>query len=100
VNLRDRIDRIRDSVLVGDLVTFLGGEVEPSYGEWQKTRCPFHHDEVPSAGTNNVAGRFVCHACAVRGDVVDLARVYLESTTGEHVPFEEVLRWLEDRWVG
>ena len=96
---QERIDRVKDGVLVESLVEYLGGIVEQGYGNWLKTKCPFHADFNPSASTNNLTGRFVCHACGIKGDVIDLAKLHLEVETGGRVAFEDVLAWLEEHWL-
>jgi len=36
--------------------------------------CPFHHDRRPSLSVNAAKGLFCCHACGVKGDLVEFER--------------------------
>ena len=38
----------------------------------QKIRCPFHDDSRPSASVDFTNNRFICWACGVSGDALDL----------------------------
>jgi DNA primase len=99
VSLQDRIDRIKDDISIASVVEAIGGVVEESFNDWQKTRCPFHFDEHPSASVNPVAGRFNCHVCQIKEDIIGVARLHLQVERGERVPFEDVLAWLEETWL-
>lgn len=41
-------------------------------GVWMSTRCPFHHDDKPSAAVSDT-GLFVCHGgCDIKGDPINV----------------------------
>ncbi|ANA87098.1 DNA primase [Gordonia phage Strosahl] len=42
--------------------------------EWNKTCCPFHGDENPSAAVSYDNDAFNCMACGVKGDVISIIR--------------------------
>ncbi|UJD20895.1 DNA primase [Mycobacterium phage Zimmer] len=42
--------------------------------EWNKTLCPFHGEETPSAAVSYTLQGFNCMACNVRGDVISIIR--------------------------
>jgi DNA primase len=52
----------------------LGGECSDYRTGRQKVRCPFHGDTRPSASIDFEKARFVCFACGVSGDAIDLLR--------------------------
>jgi DNA primase len=91
-----RIDRIKEAVDMETVILEAGGTVQPSYGDWAKCICPFHDDRVASASVNIVAGAFTCHACGVKGDVIDVAKLYLELTEGGDHLFSRAMSWLEE----
>lgn len=91
-----RIERIKDSVDIETVIVECGGNIQSSYGDWQKTNCPFHDDNVASASTNIVVGVFTCHACGVKGDVITVAMFHLGLTEGELATFLRALEWLEE----
>jgi len=95
VTFRERIDRVKDAVDIESVVLKVGGDIRFSYGDWQKTHCPFHDDQIASAATNMVAGVFTCHVCDVHGDVVSVARFYLEMEEGDG-SMGRALEWLEE----
>lgn len=41
-------------------------------GDWKTCKCPFHKDNKPSFYFSDVVGVWGCHACNVRGDVINL----------------------------
>jgi hypothetical protein len=49
-------------------------QLEPSdaSGRWWKARCPFHDDKHPSFWLDRERGLWGCHACGIRGDVINL----------------------------
>lgn len=42
------------------------------WGNWKKTRCPFHYDKRPSATVNFAVNAFKCFGCEIKGDTVTL----------------------------
>lgn len=43
--------------------------------EWVNVCCCFHNDSKPSLSLNLKSGRFICHACGVKGgDVIEFHR--------------------------
>lgn len=56
---------------------------------WDKSRCPFHQDNRPSASVNWGKSRFKCHACDIGGDAIDLV---MEQ---ENLQFREAMEWIE-----
>jgi DNA primase len=51
-----------------------GGECGDYRTGKQKVLCPFHGDTRPSASIDFSKQRFVCFACGVSGDAIDLLR--------------------------
>ncbi|QJD50265.1 DNA primase [Mycobacterium phage Iwokeuplikedis] len=49
-------------------------EPPPDHNEWNKTCCPFHGDETPSAAVSYDLQGYNCMACGVRGDVISIIR--------------------------
>ena len=88
------IDRLKEDITIDEVVTYLGGKTAWNsvrfYDAWQAVTCPFHNDENASASMNRAKGRFKCHACDVSGDIVDLAREYLDETD-----VRRAMDWLE-----
>ena len=42
------------------------------WGEWKRTRCPFHDDRSPSASVNLDVNAFKCWGCGITGDTITL----------------------------
>src|SRR3990167_6946278 len=62
---------------LAEVIDFYGGDGEAIRGgnpgsDWVAIACPFHEDRHKSASANPSLGRFVCHGCEVRGDVLDI----------------------------
>lgn len=94
-----RIAAVKAQVDIVVLIEQLGGRVEGErhWGgrtlRWIPTACPFHMDQVASASINQEAGRFTCHGCGVRGDVIDLAKMHL-GIEGKEDATQKALDWL------
>ena len=43
-------------------------------GDQGMANCPFHHDRRPSLSVNAAKGLHCCHACGVKGDLVEFER--------------------------
>jgi DNA primase len=88
-----RIAEIKRRVGIEEVIAHIGlhntGKVHRA-GEWLPIKCPFHDDKHASASINRATSYFRCHACAARGDVIDVAKLHLDtdSTT-------EAISWLE-----
>ncbi len=95
--LQRRIEKVKDAVSIETVIEQVGGIIQGgSWGaEWERVLCPFHQDNVPSASVNLIAGVFTCHACGVKGDVIDIAKFYLEQMR-EPATFSDALAWLEN----
>ena len=39
-------------------------------GDERKALCPFHEEKEPSFNFNNQNGRYYCHGCNKKGDVI------------------------------
>lgn len=90
-----KIAELKEQITVEQVLEKCGGIIQGTgWTDWEKTICPFHDDTVASAGTNRVLGKFVCHGCGVRGDIVDLAMAYLQSPT-----IQDAMRWLEEEFL-
>lgn len=83
------IDKIKEEIPIDVFVESIGGRVKgSSWTEWQATICPFHDDSVASSSVNRSTNRFVCHACGVSGDVIDLAQELIQGT------IQDAMEWL------
>lgn len=41
-------------------------------GRWWRATCPFHDDKTPSFWVDSLRGLWGCHACGIKGDVINL----------------------------
>lgn len=73
-----------------DVLSHYGLDIDraTSWGDWVSVRCPFHEDRHASASVNLVKGLFVCHACDMRGDSIELV---MEQ---EGLTFGKALEWI------
>lgn len=69
----DLITQIKAGYNLVDLASTLT-ELLPSGqgGRWMRARCPFHEDSKPSFWVDVERGLWGCHACGIRGDVINL----------------------------
>ena len=70
----DLVSHIKAGVSVYDLALSLT-QLESSdrgAGRWYRGRCPFHKDNRPSFWVDVERGTWGCHACNIRGDVINL----------------------------
>jgi len=69
----DLVSRIKAAFPVWEMATRLTElESSDSSGRWWKARCPFHDDQHPSFWLDRERGLWGCHACGIRGDVINL----------------------------
>ena len=99
-DLRRRIDKVKDSVAIETVIEKIGGvTLANHWSEWSRAICPFHDDHTPSAGINRLAGIFFCHACGIKGDVIDVAKEHLARERTPDAPpvtLTTALEWLEE----
>ena len=70
----DLVSLIKSTLSVYDLALSLT-QLESSdhgAGRWYRGRCPFHKDNRPSFWVDVERGTWGCHACNIRGDVINL----------------------------
>lgn len=72
------ISRLKEEISIVDVLDEIGVYV-PYRSGWVSVRCPFHGDRTASAGVNPIDGRFKCHACDAQGDIIDLAKLHLDT---------------------
>ncbi len=70
-NGKDTLSRIKAAYPVLDLAQSMT-RIKSKDGRWWHGRCPFHDDKRPSFWVDAVRGLWGCHACNVRGDVINL----------------------------
>lgn len=86
---RARVENIKDNAPMELVVELLGGEIGEGNRKWTSIHCPFHEDEVASAGISPDGMYFHCMACGSKGDVIALVMI------GKKTTFLEALKWLE-----
>lgn len=59
---------------IAPILRSFGAEVGDYRSGRQKILCPFHDDSRPSAQVDFARQRFICWACGVHGDALDLLR--------------------------
>lgn len=90
-----KIEELKTRVPIQRLLLHLGTSVPTrNWSGWQALKCPFHEDRDPSASVNLAAGRFTCHGCKVKGDVIDLAKIVIGSADTRRA-----IEWLEMRFA-
>lgn len=90
-----RIEELKERIPVARVIEHFGGKIEGSARDrWVPVRCPFHRDKNASASVHRRLGRFVCFACDVRGDIVDLARAGANISQ-----VRDAIEWLEQRFL-
>ena len=67
-----RINEIKNYYTVSHILKLYRPEIEIKDGEWSVCACPFHNDKRPSFYFHDQQGIWGCHACNVRGDVINL----------------------------
>jgi DNA primase len=78
-----------------DLLLEHYGMYDISYRDgWQSVNCVFHDDETASAAVNLLEDRFVCYACGVKGDILDIVQ-----EVERVADVREAMTWVEDHLV-
>jgi hypothetical protein len=73
VNPLSRIEQIKKHWTISHVLKLYRPEIELiGRGEFLTCKCPFHRDSKPSFYLNDLVGVWGCHACKVRGDVINL----------------------------
>lgn len=85
------IAAVKERVSIATFLEHAGASTVPRRSGWASMRCPFHEDRNASGQVNAETGYFVCFACEVRGDVIDLAQRELGTSD-----VKEALRWLAE----
>ena len=67
-----RINEIKNYYTVSHVLKIYRPEIKIKGGDWSTCACPFHNDRKPSFYFNDQQGIWGCHACNVRGDVINL----------------------------
>ncbi len=80
-NTRDRITKFKIAPILEQFGFHLAGRRTGR----QKVKCQFHQDDRASGSVDYNANRYVCFACAVSGDAVDLLRLQLGLSFHEAV---------------
>lgn len=83
------IAAVKRDVDITEVLGHLGIRVPFRQG-WVSCKCPFHNDHQASAAANVTLGKFRCHGCDARGDVIDLAKLYLDTAD-----IKEAISWLK-----
>lgn len=72
-NSMSHIDQIKKHFTISHVLELYRPEIKFSDGgKFQTCSCPFHRDSKPSFYFSDVVGVWGCHACNVRGDVINL----------------------------
>jgi hypothetical protein len=72
-NPLSHIDQIKAHFTISHVLKLYRPEIKFSgRGDFQSCVCPFHRDSKPSFWFNDSKGLWGCHACNVRGDVINL----------------------------
>ena len=91
------IAQLKHEIGIEDVLIEVGGDIigSTSWGEWHRLRCPFHGpDRKPSAGYSPERQAWNCMACGEGGDVIDLAKRYLQTNSTR-----EAMSWLETTFL-
>ena len=67
-----RINEIKNHYLISYVLKLYRPEIKIKAGDWSTCACPFHKDNRPSFYFSDQQGIWGCHACNVRGDVINL----------------------------
>jgi hypothetical protein len=67
-----RISEIKGYYTISHVLNLYRPEIKIKAGDWSTCACPFHKDNRPSFYFNDRQGVWGCHACNVRGDVINL----------------------------
>ena len=68
-----RINEIKRHYTISHVLNlYRSGIKTDGIGNWKTCACPFHNDRKPSFYFNDELGVWGCHACGVRGDVINL----------------------------
>lgn len=81
---KDTLTRIKAAFPVLDLAQSLT-RIKSSNGRWWHGRCPFHDDKRPSFWVDAERGLWGCHACNVRGDVINLYAMHHGSSVQDAI---------------
>jgi hypothetical protein len=72
-NPLSHVDQIKQYFTVSHVLKIYRPEIKFSgRGDFQTCACPFHSDSKPSFYFSDAKGIWGCHACNVRGDVINL----------------------------
>lgn len=66
---------------------------------WQRTCCPFHGDEIPSAAVNYELDSFSCLGCGIKGNPVTLIQRVERCSHREATRIAEKIAGGSDRQV-
>jgi len=67
-----RINEIKIYYSISHVLKLYRPEIKIKIGDWSTCACPFHEDRKPSFAFCDRLGIWTCHACNVRGDVINL----------------------------
>ena len=72
-NPLSRVSQIKEHYSIEKVLKLYKPDIALSgRGDWKTCKCPFHRDSKPSFYFSDVVGVWGCHACNVRGDVINL----------------------------
>jgi hypothetical protein len=86
VNPFSHIEQIKQHYTISRVLSMYHPELVVSgRGDFKSCACPFHEDKKPSFWFNDQSGLFGCHACKVRGDVINLYAKFEGVKVGEAI---------------
>ena len=76
---------------IKETLNYYKGQVPKSGFGWKKMKCCFHDDSHASAQVNFQDEYFMCFACGVKGDAIDLIKYKEGIEYAEAVKFAETI---------
>ena len=76
---------------IKDVLTYYNAKIPNKGFGWKKMKCCFHDDSHASAQVNFEDEYFMCFACGVKGDAIDIIKYKEGVEYAEAVKFAETI---------